>query len=392
MRCLSGVAQLDYPSFEIVTVVCPSGQTAVAGRGDADQIKVVPFDQPNLSAARNLGIAHAAGEIIAFIDDDAVPEPLWLQHLVAPFTDPGIAFTGGYVIGRNGISFQWKARSVDLTGQAHDLVLPDMAPMSPALPATHALKTEGTNMAVRRQTLTDLGGFDQAFRFYLDETDLNVRLAQAGLRGMMVPLAQVHHGFAPSVRRKTDRTPTSLSDIAASQQVFLRKHCPKNQQADAWQGFLNAQTDRLNRLVYRRKLTSKGRADLWATLLDGQGIGANTPVGQYAQLTDIKSIFTPYPGRPNAERVILSGRPWRAASLRKQARSLVRQGKIVSLYLFSPTSLYHHVTFTNEGYWLQTGGLFGKSRRSDPVFRLVLFPHRVQKEAQRVHRARGQTR
>ncbi|MCB2152739.1 MAG: glycosyltransferase, partial [Rhodobacteraceae bacterium] len=59
--------------------------------------------------ARNLGLAAAAGEIVAFIDDDAVPEPRWLARLTAPFADPGIAAAGGFVVGRNGISFQWRA-------------------------------------------------------------------------------------------------------------------------------------------------------------------------------------------------------------------------------------------------------------------------------------------
>ena len=41
---------------------------------------------------------------VAFIDDDAVPEPSWLCRLVAPFEDPGVAGTGGYLRGRTGIS------------------------------------------------------------------------------------------------------------------------------------------------------------------------------------------------------------------------------------------------------------------------------------------------
>jgi len=60
-------------------------------------------------------------------------------------------------------------------------------------------------MAVRRSVLADLGGFDPRFRFYLDETDLNLRLAARGLYTALVPLAQVHHGFHASARRRKDR-------------------------------------------------------------------------------------------------------------------------------------------------------------------------------------------
>ncbi|MCB2123539.1 MAG: glycosyltransferase, partial [Rhodobacteraceae bacterium] len=68
--------------------------------------------------ARNLGLAAAAGEIVAFIDDDAVPEPRWLARLTAPFADPGIAAAGGFVVGRNGISFQWRASCADSHGRS----------------------------------------------------------------------------------------------------------------------------------------------------------------------------------------------------------------------------------------------------------------------------------
>ena len=76
-RCLAGLAQLQYDPFEIVVVADAQGCAAVAGSDMATHIKIVPFEQPNISEARNLGISHSAGDIIAFIDDDAVPEPSW---------------------------------------------------------------------------------------------------------------------------------------------------------------------------------------------------------------------------------------------------------------------------------------------------------------------------
>ena len=77
-------------------------------------------------------------------------------------------------------------------------------------------------MAVRRDVLAALGGFDPAYHFYLDETDLNMRLAQAGHATALCPRALVHHGFAASTRRRKDRVPADLFDIGASWAVF----CP----------------------------------------------------------------------------------------------------------------------------------------------------------------------
>ena len=102
---------------------------------------------------------------MAFIDDDAVPEPTWLTHLIGPFADGQIAAAGGYVIGRNGISFQWKGRTVNVDAQTEDLPLPSDDPVVFDGTPVRAIKTEGTNMAVRRNVLAALGGFDSAFHF-----------------------------------------------------------------------------------------------------------------------------------------------------------------------------------------------------------------------------------
>ena len=222
VRCLTGLSQLQYPNFEIVVVADPKGHQAVVSSQFSSHIKSIRFDLPNISEARNLGISHAAGDIIAFIDDDAVPEPSWLTFLVAPSERPNVAAMGGYVRGRNGISFQWKARSVDAYGNSAPL---DLNPTRATLLTStehRAIKTEGTNMAVRRDVLVDLGGFDPGFAFYLDETDLNLRLMRAGHTPAVVPMAEVHHGFLESAQRRRDRVPRDLFEIGSS---LISTHC-----------------------------------------------------------------------------------------------------------------------------------------------------------------------
>ncbi len=109
-RCLLGLFQLDYPAFEIVLVADPLGLRAAEASGYQGRIKTVAFDEANISAARNLGIQAAAGEIVAFIDDDAVPEPAWLTHLSAAFEADDVEAAGGYVRGRNGdrVPIPWR--------------------------------------------------------------------------------------------------------------------------------------------------------------------------------------------------------------------------------------------------------------------------------------------
>lgn len=389
MRCLTGVSQLDYPDFEVIVVACPAGASSTAARRDAPHIKLIRYDTANISAARNLGIADAAGEIVAFIDDDAVPEPLWLRHLTGPFDDPQVGCTGGYVIGRNGVSFQWRARSVDVTGTAHDLVLSSDAPAAPVPPKGQVIKTEGTNMALRRDALLALGGFDPAFRFYLDETDLNLRLAATGLQTALVPLAQVHHGFAPSARRARDRSPRDLTEIGASQRVFLRKHCPNPEQDAAWRAFAEGQRRRLLRFMQRGPLDPWDVARLMRGLQKGAAMGKERSFGQTPALPASLRPFLAYPGRPDAPRQQFAGRPWQAGRLRQQAARAARNGAIVSLYIFGPSARRHRVAFLSEGVWQQSGGLFGKSLREGPAIRLRHFSSRLVSEIMRVQKVRG---
>jgi GT2 family glycosyltransferase len=215
-RCLSAVDQLQYRPFEVVVVACPQGVAVTEEADVLRDLKCIAFDEANISAACNLGLTHAAGEIVAFIDDDAVPEPQWLHHLVAPAARSDVAAMGGYVRGRNGISFQYKARTLDAQGTPMDVEIDPLQATVLVPPKGRAIKTEGTNMAFRRDALIAIGGFDHAFRFYLDETDVNMRLARAGYATALVPLAQVHHGFAASAMRRADRAPRDLYEIGAS--------------------------------------------------------------------------------------------------------------------------------------------------------------------------------
>ena len=79
-------------------------------------------------------------------------------------------------------------------------------------------------MAFRRSLLIELGGFNVGYAYYLDETDLNMRLAERGTRTAIVPRARVHHGFAKSDRRQADRAPRDLSPVGASLVRFVRRH------------------------------------------------------------------------------------------------------------------------------------------------------------------------
>ncbi len=382
--CLTGVGQLAYPNFEIVVVADAAGIAALGTHSHGPQVKLVPFDTPNIAAARNAGIAASNGDIIAFIDDDAVPEPTWLTHLIAPFKDVQVTAAGGYVIGRNGISFQWKGRMVDLDAQTQELKLESDEPQVFDGTPMRAIKTEGTNMAVRRDVLLALGGFDPAFQFYLDETDLNMRLGQAGHKTAIVPLAQVHHGYAESARRSADRVPRNLHQIGASLAVYLRKHGGDLGQITAER---QVQRVRLQRHVDAGRLVAADLVRILDTFDAGWAEGMQRVFGgvtDWAQPSD----FRAFAGRMAVDRITIAGRFWQRRAKLAQAKVAAIRGQRVTVILLSLTAKFHRVSFVQDGYWLQTGGQFGKSDRRDPAWQFWRAKMRVKREIDRVSRVR----
>jgi GT2 family glycosyltransferase len=383
-RCLTGIGQLCYPTFEIIVVADPAGMAAIE-RDWGNRAKLVPFDEANISAARNAGIVQAAGEVVAFIDDDAVPEPTWLAQLTAPFSDPGIAATGGYVIGRNGISFQWTARAVNAYGEKILLDHAGDEPFEPVPPAGFVTKLEGTNCAFRRSTLADLGGFDPAFRYYLDETDVNMRLAQAGARTVIVPRALVHHGYAASARRAADRAPRDLTEVGASSALFLRKHAPGADLSAQRLAQFAAHRAALLRHMVAGSLEPRDVGRILKSFRTGFAEGRRRTLDLLAPLVSEDTPMRTFRRTPaSGHSRYFAGRMWSRASLRRKAAKAVADGDIVTLFRFSPTALPHRVRFHEDGWWEQSGGLFGRSVRDAGLPSLQGFRNRVRKEWARV--------
>ncbi len=386
--CLLGVARLVYSPYEIIVVADAAGIDAARSLPFANALKLVRFDEPNISIARNRGITESAGEIVAFIDDDAVPEPMWLERLREAFALPDVSAVGGFVRGRNGISWQWRGRSVDHQGRAHALPVEGQQPVLPVSPEGHAVKTEGTNMAIRRSVLAELGGFDPAFRFFLDETDLNLRLAVQGHRTALAPAAEVHHAYGPSDLRRGDRAVRDLIAVGQSSMVFLRRHASPETHAGRLCEIRQEQRKRLLQQMVDGLIEPRDVRRLLGTLEQGFDAGLALALPTLAPLARPASPFLPFQSLTTGEHRVVSGRYWRVRAIRREAEALAEEGHLVSVYVFSRTFLFHTLRFKRPGIWWQRGGLWGRSERRLSLRQFNLFANRVQIECQRVASAR----
>jgi hypothetical protein len=262
----------------------------------------------------------------------------------------------------------------------------DGVTLLPSTPAK-AVKTQGTNCAFRRETLAGAGGFDPAFRFFHDETDLNLRLAGQGLTAI-VPDAQVHHGFAEGPHRRADRVPKSLHEIAASTAVFLRRHS-----GGATDQHLTALIDRERRRALGHmvagRIEPRDVTRLLATLHAGWADGQARALSDLTPMAAAKSQFLPFDGPGPRHGLVLWGWRHQAPALNAKAQAAVAQGRIATLFLFTPDARPHWHGFGADGVWRQTGGLFGQAERTEAPFRLWHPDVRVEHEIARLWRLRA---
>jgi glycosyltransferase involved in cell wall biosynthesis/GT2 family glycosyltransferase len=224
-RTLRALFALAYPDLEVLVVIGPSSEPTVTVVDEfADAIKVVHCPVANLSVSRNLGIQHASGELVAFIDDDAVPDPWWLDDLVPAFEDSEVAAAGGPIYDYDGRVFSTYALC-DSHGDASIENEGTIVSTLFAAPRTDVFVTTiGTNSLFRRTALTEVGGFDEEFDRYMDETDVCRRLVDRGWIVEARATGFVEHMRDPSAVRGADRVLRDLYPLLKSRMYFALRH------------------------------------------------------------------------------------------------------------------------------------------------------------------------
>jgi O-antigen biosynthesis protein len=209
-ECLEAISNLRYPAFEVI-VVDDGSEDETAAIAAQHAVRLIRTPNRGLSHARNVGWQAAKGEIVAYIDDDAYPDPDWLTYLAETFWNRGYAGVGGPNIPppNDGPIAACVARS---PGGPQHVLLTD----------TEAEHIPGCNMAFLRSALEAVGGFDVQFRVAGDDVDMCWRLQERGWKLGFSPSAQVWHH-----RRNSLRTYWRQQKAYGKAEALLEKKWPK---------------------------------------------------------------------------------------------------------------------------------------------------------------------
>ena len=199
-EALDSLRAQTYPAHEIVLVIDHAPELLARARESWPDVTVVPNrEKQGLSGARNSGVAECTGEVVAFLDDDAIAGPDWLERLAAAYVDPNVLGAGGTVRPRwvEGKP-RWFPPEFDwVVGCTHSGMPQQLEPVRNLV---------GANMSFRRQPLVDVGGFSHdlgrvgTLPVGCEETDLSIRVHQRWPEAEILydPAAAVEHVVPPA--------------------------------------------------------------------------------------------------------------------------------------------------------------------------------------------------
>jgi len=195
-ECLDSLARQDLRAFE--TIVIDNSGRGAAARCQRPGVRVIHnAHNAGFGTAVNQALAASSSRYLAVLNDDAVAHPEWLGALVRAMErrpDAGM--------GASQVRFFGEPR----LDSAAMLVAPDGSskqrghgkPPADFPVEEEALFPSGSAALYRRTMLEELGGFDDAFFLYCEDTDLGLRARWAGWKCLYVPPAVVEHHYSHS--------------------------------------------------------------------------------------------------------------------------------------------------------------------------------------------------
>lgn len=200
-RCLDALLAQTYASREILVVdnASSDGSDAVLAAYAARGVHVVasPTNR-GCAGGRNVGLAAARGDVVAFMDNDGYADPRWLEAAMTVLdADEGVGAVAPLVfLDRQGLVLNGAGGTLNRRGYGGDHCFQE--PFEFARLPNLVLYPMGCGMVVRRRVLEAMSGFDEELFNYYDDVEVGVWSWRLGLQVVCAPAAWVDHGFGTS--------------------------------------------------------------------------------------------------------------------------------------------------------------------------------------------------
>ena len=202
-RLLDALARQTYENFEVIVVNGPSDDNTndiLEMYKGAIRVETCPV--VNLCVSRNIGLRASSGDIVAYIDDDAVPgDKYWIENAVTYFKDETIGAVGGEAKRIND-DIEFSCGYFTTIGENFVVGKPNQDYNTPKGEVYN--RVNGNNAIFIREAVCKIGGFDEYYVYFLDETDVCLRLIDEGYKVVHHPNALVYHEAAGGINRKSE--------------------------------------------------------------------------------------------------------------------------------------------------------------------------------------------
>lgn len=216
-NCINSIQGQDYP-YEIIVVDNASSDGIVQFiREKYPNIKIVENNKnKGYGAGNNIGAKNAKGEYLVILNPDTIVEKNWLRELISPIQKSDKLITTPKILIYDGSAINTCGNINHFTGLTFTRGLGEKPDSYPNEEFVSGIS--GCCFAIRKEDFDEIGGFDENFFIYNEDSDLSWRAHLKGFKILYVPKSIIRHDYQLKVE------PEKICHLEKNRYLILRKY------------------------------------------------------------------------------------------------------------------------------------------------------------------------
>src|SRR3989304_6619877 len=197
-QCLDSIKEMEYPMDKIEIIVVDNG--SIDGsvefiKGNYPDIKIIKNSKNmGFAYANNQAAKNAAGQYLAFLNNDTRVDRNWLIELLKPiYNNSTVVASGSKVLSIDGKTLDFAGSMINFEGKGFQIDYGVSTDKDKHKEYRYLLFINGGAMLINRQAFLEAGGFDEDFFAYYEDVDLGWRLWILGYKVIFSPKSIVYH-------------------------------------------------------------------------------------------------------------------------------------------------------------------------------------------------------